>query len=146
MTTHEAVELVLQASALGSGAKQGEGRIFVLDMGEPVRIMDLASQMIRLAGMEPGKDVQIEIVGPRPGEKLFEETLYGDETLLPTACKGILLAAPKANPLATVTAGIEALSDALAEDDQKRLMEIIRAMVPEYHPPKYDAPKSSAAE
>ncbi len=146
MTTREAVELVLQASALGSRAGAGEGGILVLDMGQPVRIMDLAKQMIRLAGKEPGKDVKIEIIGPRPGEKLFEETLYGDETLLPTACQGILLAAPQASPLAQVSAGIEQLSKAIAAGDEKRLLEAIRAMVPEYHPPQYDAPKSSPTE
>src|SRR5205085_11089746 len=75
MTVREAVELVLQASALpsDSGASDARGKIFVLDMGEPVKIVDLAHQMIRLAGLRPGRDVAIEYIGLRPGEKLHEE-------------------------------------------------------------------------
>jgi O-antigen biosynthesis protein WbqV len=95
MTVREAVELVLQATVLGSTG-EAAGKLFVLDMGEPVRIVDLARQMIRLAGKRPNIDVAIKIIGLRPGEKLFEEIFHGAEPLLPTACKGILLAAPRA--------------------------------------------------
>lgn len=73
MTIPEAAQLVIQAGALADG-----GEIFVLDMGKPVKIMDLAVNMIRLSGMEPSKDIQIEVVGLRPGEKLYEELLYTD--------------------------------------------------------------------
>ena len=73
MTVREAVELVLQASAFGTTAFKGDGKIFVLDMGEPVLILDLANQMIRLAGLKPDDDIKIEFTGLRPGEKLFEE-------------------------------------------------------------------------
>ena len=73
MTIRESVELVLQASALGNEERRRDGKIFVLDMGKPVKIMDLARQMIRLAGLKPEKDVKIEVTGIRPGEKLFEE-------------------------------------------------------------------------
>ena len=72
MTIPEAVQLVIQAGAIG-----GRGQVYVLDMGEPVKIVDLADTMIRLSGKEPGRDVAIEIVGPRPGEKLHEE-LWSD--------------------------------------------------------------------
>ena len=73
MTIPEACQLILQAAAVGSG-----GEIFVLDMGEPVRVVDLARDMIRLSGLRVGDDVEIKFTGLRPGEKLFEE-LYGDE-------------------------------------------------------------------
>ena len=75
MTIPEAVGLVLQSSALGTG-----GDIFVLDMGKPVKIAELARQMIRLCGLEPDRDIEIKFVGLRPGEKLFEELkhLYAD--------------------------------------------------------------------
>ncbi len=85
MTIPEAVQLVVQAGALG-----GRGSVFVLDMGEPVRIMDLAEQMIRLSGKEPGRDVQIEIVGSRPGEKLHEELWSAGEQVTPSAHPAIL--------------------------------------------------------
>jgi FlaA1/EpsC-like NDP-sugar epimerase len=85
MTIPEAVQLVIRAGDIGSG----RGEVFVLDMGEPVRIVDLAQNMIRLAGYEPGSDVAVEFIGPRPGEKMHEE-LFGDgESGRPTAAKRI---------------------------------------------------------
>jgi FlaA1/EpsC-like NDP-sugar epimerase len=85
MTIPEAVSLVVQAGAIG-----GRGEIFVLDMGEPVRIMDLAQNMIRLSGLEPGRDIQIDVVGARPGEKLHEELWSEDEIVSPTTHSKIL--------------------------------------------------------
>jgi FlaA1/EpsC-like NDP-sugar epimerase len=79
MTIPEAASLVVQAGSIG-----GEGEIFVLDMGEPVRILDLARNMIRLSGKEPDRDVRIEFVGARPGEKLHEELWGDDEQVRPT--------------------------------------------------------------
>jgi len=87
MTIPEAVQLVLQAGAMAHG-----GEIFVLDMGEPVRIMDLAEDLIRLSGFEPHIDIPIEIVGLRPGEKLFEELLLDEEGILDTKNKKIFVA------------------------------------------------------
>ena len=95
MTTREAVELVLQAAALPP--EPGEaGKIHVLDMGEPVRIQDLARQMIRLAGLRPEADVKIEFTGLRPGEKLHEELFHGREPSVPARAPGLLLASPRA--------------------------------------------------
>jgi FlaA1/EpsC-like NDP-sugar epimerase len=79
MTIPEAVQLVLQAGALGRG-----GEVFVLDMGEPVRVVDLATDLIRLSGLEVGRDVQISFTGMRPGEKLYEEMFFGGEHVTPT--------------------------------------------------------------
>jgi hypothetical protein len=80
MTVREAVGLVLEASVVGLAAQLGEdGGIFVLDMGKPVKIVDLARQMIRLAGLRPEQDVEIRFTGLRPGEKLFEELFHGKE-------------------------------------------------------------------
>jgi FlaA1/EpsC-like NDP-sugar epimerase len=79
MTIPEAASLVLQAAAIG-----GRGDVFVLDMGEPVQILELAKQMIRLSGKDPERDVPIEIVGTRPGEKLHEELWGEGETVVPT--------------------------------------------------------------
>ncbi|MEX2614395.1 MAG: nucleoside-diphosphate sugar epimerase/dehydratase, partial [Gaiellaceae bacterium] len=86
MTIPEAVQLVIQAGAIG-----GRGQVYVLDMGEPVRIVDLAETMIRLSGKEPGTEIQIEFVGARPGEKLHEELWSVDETVTPSTHEAIML-------------------------------------------------------
>src|SRR5690606_17215642 len=80
MTIPEAVQLILQAAAIGRG-----GEVFLLDMGEPVRIADLAHDLIRLSGLVPGKDIEIVYTGVRPGEKLFEELINDGETVIKTS-------------------------------------------------------------
>ena len=129
MTVGEAVELVLQASALGSQ----DGKIFVLDMGEPMRIMDLAEQMIRLAGLKPGKDIKIDIVGTRPGEKLFEEIFHGAEPPVATERPGLLLAAPRAGSLDDLRPALAELAAACRDDDADAIVAVIQRLVPEYH-------------
>jgi FlaA1/EpsC-like NDP-sugar epimerase len=133
MTVREAVELVLQASVLGSHG-EAAGKLFVLDMGDPVRIIDLARQMIRLAGKRPNIDIEIKIIGMRPGEKLFEEVFHGAEPLLPTSCKGILLAAPRAGDAAVLGAAIDELAAMCARGDELALQGHLRRLVPEYQP------------
>jgi FlaA1/EpsC-like NDP-sugar epimerase len=86
MTIPEAVQLIIQAGAIG-----GRGQVYVLDMGEPVKIVDLADTMIRLSGKEPGRDIPVEFVGPRPGEKLHEELWSATETVSPSSHEAILL-------------------------------------------------------
>jgi FlaA1/EpsC-like NDP-sugar epimerase len=86
MTIPEAVQLVVQAGAIG-----GQGQVYVLDMGEPVKILDLAEKMIRLSGKEPGRDVAIELVGARPGEKLHEELVGAGELVAPSVHRSILI-------------------------------------------------------
>lgn len=132
MTVREAVELVLQASAFGTTTFKEDGKIFVLDMGEPVLILDLAKQMIRLAGLKPNDDIKIEFTGLRPGEKLFEEMFHGKEAPVPTACPGILLAAPRAtgyDQLIETLLEIETVCD--QGDVEETRATIIRA-VPEF--------------
>lgn len=89
MTIPEAVELVLQAMTYAKG-----GEIFVLDMGEPVKIYDLAESLIKLSGLVPNKDIKIEIIGLRPGEKLYEEILMNEEGLEKTSHDKIFVAEP----------------------------------------------------
>jgi O-antigen biosynthesis protein WbqV len=91
MTVHEAVELVLQASSLGTRPGDQRGKVLVLDMGEPVKIADLARQIIRLAGLKPEEDVKITYTGLRPGEKLHEELFADSEELIPSAADGVML-------------------------------------------------------
>jgi len=135
MTIREAVELVLQAAALGAGEITGEvppGNICVLDMGEPVKIIDLARQMIRLAGLRPDIDVGIEIIGLRPGEKLFEEVFHGSEPLMATSAPGILLAAARATDLTAVEKAVGQLSLACEKLDRLSALQILQQWVPEY--------------
>ena len=144
MTVREAVELILQASALGGSGARHEGKIFVLDMGEPVRILDLARQVIRLAGLRPDVDVKIDIVGVRPGEKLAEEKFHGGEPLVATQCKGILLAAPRLVDGAELARAIGDLADAAQRPDTQDVTAMMRRLVPEYEPWRPSA--SSASE
>src|ERR1700722_13882318 len=91
MTVREAVELVLQASSLGVKPSDQRGKVLVLDMGEPIKIADLARQIIRLAGLKPDEDIKITYTGLRPGEKLFEEVFADAEELIPSAADGVKL-------------------------------------------------------
>ena len=134
MTTREAVALVLQASALGSRKEDNRGTIFTLEMGEPVRIQDLARQMIRLAGLRPGQDIDIMFTGLRPGEKLYEEPLHQSEELQATELKGILLAAPRTADFQMLCRLIEELIEAAHTKRVLRIRTLIQTIVPEYTP------------
>ncbi len=141
MTIREAVELVLQAAALGAGETGGEvppGNICVLDMGEPVKIIDLARQMIRLAGLKPDVDVKIEIVGLRPGEKLFEEVFHGAEPLMETTSPGILLAAPRAADINAVEQAVDRLVAVCGGLDRSQALRVLHELVPEFARPASD--------
>jgi O-antigen biosynthesis protein WbqV len=119
----------------------------VLDMGEPVRIQDLAQQMIRLAGLRPGKDVQIVFTGLRPGEKLYEEVLHSEETTVPTPQDGVLLAAPRVVDRAELERSIAALLEAGRNRDSAALLGLMSALVPEFqHAPNGQSGGQAAAE
>jgi len=132
MTIREAVELVLQAAALGTDADTWRGRIFVLDMGESVRIADLARQMIRLAGLRPEKDIKITFTGPRPGEKLFEEIFHGAEKPVPTGREGVLIADPRRMDHAWVSGCLDAMEAACKAGDADSALAVLRDLVPEF--------------
>jgi len=134
MTVREAVELVLEASALALKAGEERGRIFVLDMGEPVKIVDLARQMIRLAGKKPDVDVRIEFIGLRPGEKLYEELFYANEPPLPTEAAGIRLAAPRTIDYAMLSRSLDELVEHARERRTERVLALLSTLVPEYAP------------
>jgi O-antigen biosynthesis protein WbqV len=135
MTVREAVELVLQSSVQGVADTTEQGKIFVLDMGEPVKIIDLARQIILLAGMQPDIDIKIEITGSRPGEKLFEEILHASEELVPTPHPGILLAAPRATDLALLGQAIDELTVAAHAGRAVDTRAIVQRLVPEFKSP-----------
>ena len=144
MTIREAVELVLQASTLGFGhADRYQGRIFVLDMGEPVKIVHLARQMIRLAGRRPDVDVKIEFTGLRPGEKLFEEIFHGAEAPVPTEMDGILVAAVRAGDVAAIAAALAELEAACRRLAVDEALAVVGRLVPEF---RQGAPAPRASE
>jgi FlaA1/EpsC-like NDP-sugar epimerase len=126
MTIPEAVGLVLQSAVLGRG-----GEIFVLDMGQPVKIAELARQMIVLSGFKPDEDIEIKIVGLRPGEKLFEELRYGTERHLPTVHPRIM---HFVGDTALSESGILELERDLFRLEPDELKKILKRMVPEYEP------------
>ena len=127
MTIPEAVQLVLQAGAQGRG-----GELFMLDMGEPVRIVDLARDMIRLSGLEEGTDIEIEFTGIRPGEKLYEEMFFNDEIAESTEHPKVLRARNGRVDVATdaVIADLVAAAAANAASDVLRVM--LRKVVPDF--------------
>ncbi|MEB3266345.1 MAG: nucleoside-diphosphate sugar epimerase/dehydratase [Cyanobacteriota bacterium] len=132
MTIPEAVELVIQASALATG-----GDLFLLDMGDPVRIQDLASQMVRLSGLSlrtadhPDGDIEIVCTGLRPGEKLYEELLI-DSTALPTGHPRIFRARERALPAAQLWSHLDGLSLALRRHDHTHAFAMLNQLVPEW--------------
>ena len=130
MTVREAVELVLEASALGQ-SRHDEGAIYVLDMGAPVKIMDLAKQMIRLAGKTLGEDIHIEVTGLRPGDKLSEELFQDLEPPVATDMAGILLARPRAVNHAVIAAKLAELDGACRVGDEAAVLSLVTELVPE---------------
>ncbi|QSA95825.1 nucleoside-diphosphate sugar epimerase/dehydratase [Methylococcus sp. EFPC2] len=129
MTIPEACQLILQAGAVGRG-----GEVFVLDMGEPVKVSYLAEQMIRLSGKRPGVDIRIEYIGLRPGEKLYEELFHDEEPLTPTGIAKLLLA--QARPLKPweFRPVLEQLESGCATFDEALIESRLRALVPEFRP------------
>jgi len=142
MTVREAVGLVLQASVLGMAdialPTGAQGGIFVFDMGEPVRIVDLARQMIRLAGLHPAEDgpepgrIQIRFTGLRPGEKLFEELFHGSEPPVPTGHPGLLMAAPRTADPAIVGRAIDEIAAACRAGQVGLALTLLGRMIPEF--------------
>ena len=136
MTIAEAVELVLQAAELGKHGVTEGGKIFVLDMGRPVKIIDLARQMILLSGLRPGKDIDIKVTGLRPGEKLYEELFHDGEPPEPTETDGVMLAAPRVVDYALIKQVFDELGESAASRDTHKTLELMSRLVPEFQPPE----------
>lgn len=134
MTIREAVQLVIQAAALGLAQTVHIAPIFVLDMGSPIRIEDLALQMIRLAGLRPHLDIQIRYTGLRPGEKLTEELFYDSEPLIETAHPAIHLAQAREVVLATLQEQMAQLEILASNREREALIQLLKLTVPEYQP------------
>lgn len=129
MTIPEAAQLVLQASAMGQG-----GEIFVLDMGEAIRITDLASNLIRLSGLDPDREVKIIFTGLRPGEKLFEELSFEQEGMKTTSHEKIRVFDGGTVSFSQVQSWLDALSRAVEAKNVYQLIQTLLTMVPEYQP------------
>jgi len=133
MTVREAVELVLQGAALSIEQPVDDaGMIYVLDMGEPVKIADLARQMIRLAGLRPDRDIAIEFIGLRPGEKLNERLFHDHEPMLQTDHPGLKLASPRTVNLELLSRGLDEIAEKAAARDEAAVRALLRRLVPEY--------------
>jgi FlaA1/EpsC-like NDP-sugar epimerase len=129
MTIPEATQLVLQAGSMGSSSE-----ILVLDMGDPVRILDLAEELIRLSGLTPYVDIDITFTGLRPGEKMFEELLIDGEGIMPTAHKKIKVLSPVSIAIDPVKAELGLLHEAARAGNVNNLMDSLKRLVPEFKP------------
>jgi FlaA1/EpsC-like NDP-sugar epimerase len=130
MTIPEATQLVLQAFSIGKG-----GEIFVLDMGEPVKIVDLARNLVLLSGLQPDRDIKLEFTGLRPGEKLFEELNLHDEYLVPTSHPKIRsYLSPFSADFKVMDVALEELRLIFERKDVARLVLYLKELIPDYNP------------
>jgi FlaA1/EpsC-like NDP-sugar epimerase len=138
MTIPEASQLVLQAAATGSG-----GQVFLLDMGEPVKIVDLARDLITLSGFRPDEDIEIVFTSVRPGEKLFEELRTDSEDVAPTTHEKVLVWRTREMDWDELLAGLREL-EAMANTDRGAIVAVLKRLVPEYDP--LNPPEEAAAD
>lgn len=141
MTIPEAAQLVLQSGAYAEG-----GEIFVLDMGKPVKIYDLAWDLIKLSGFEPNKDIKIEITGLRPGEKLYEELMMSEEGLANTKHEKIFVGRPTFSDLGEMQKRMKELTMIIEEDDEQALITKIGEIVPTYNRSMEECAVTTVAE
>lgn len=132
MTIPEAVALVLQAGAQGMSLNEDRGSIYVLEMGRAVKVLDLAKQLIRLSGQRPDEDIKIQIIGLRPGEKLYEEVMHHDESVIPTRNQSVMRLAPRVTDLRIIRQQIQELKQAAVNADSDRILRLLKVSVPEY--------------
>jgi len=128
MVTSEAVLLVMQAAAMGQG-----GEVFVLDMGKPIKILDLAKEMIRLSGFEPDKDIPIVFTEPRPGEKFFEEILTAEEGTIATQNQKIFMSRLSDINEKRLNEELERLKIFVQQNNQEEIINILKTLVPSYN-------------
>ena len=127
MTIPEACQLILQTGAMGNG-----GEIFILDMGTPIKIDDMARDLIRLSGFEPEVDIKIEYVGLRPGEKLYEELITEGENIVPTRHEKIMVLKGIECDLQLLNSKIDELTHFTEEQDGEQVKRKLKEVVPDY--------------
>jgi O-antigen biosynthesis protein WbqV len=132
MTIREACDLVITASCHALGGQRGDVSVYVLNMGQPVKIIDLAERMIRLAGLEPGRDVQIVFTGVRPGERM-QEILFGrEEPIAEIGVAGIVAAKPVRPSIDTMRTWLATLERGLIRDERAAIDRVLRDAVPDF--------------
>jgi O-antigen biosynthesis protein WbqV len=132
MTIREACDLVITAASHALGAEGGKVSVYVLNMGQPVKIVDLAERIIRLSGLEPGRDIKIEFTGIRPGERLHEILFAREEEMTDTGIAGIVAAKPVQASLEEVRAWVAALEQGLSGHERSIVYNVLRDAVPEF--------------
>jgi FlaA1/EpsC-like NDP-sugar epimerase len=132
MTIREACDLVLTAATHALAPARADVSVYVLNMGQPVKIVDLAERMIRLSGLEPGHDIEIEFTGMRPGERLHEILFATEEPPVEIGVAGIMAAKPNEPPMHSLRTWIAALEEAVAKDDRSTIRSILKDAVPEF--------------
>ncbi|MEY9186179.1 FlaA1/EpsC-like NDP-sugar epimerase [Bradyrhizobium sp. USDA 326] len=132
MTIREACDLVITAATHALGTQRPDVSVYVLNMGRPVKIVDLAERMIRLSGLQPGYDIEIVFTGMRPGERLHEILFASEEPTREIGVAGIMAAQPKEPPMQTLRKWIAALEQAIARDDRATIRTILKDAVPEF--------------
>src|SRR6201989_1459731 len=131
MTIREACDLVITAATHSLAPLRPDVSVYVLNMGQPVKIVDLAERMIRLSGLQPGHDVEIVFTGMRPGERLNEILFASEERTIEMGVAGVMAAKPNEPPMRTLRQWIEALEQAIASDDRATIRAVLRDAVPE---------------
>jgi FlaA1/EpsC-like NDP-sugar epimerase len=132
MTIREACDLVITAATHALAPVRPDVSIYVLNMGQPVKIVDLAERMIRLSGLEPGLDIEITFTGIRPGERLNEILFASEEPTVEIGLAGVMAARPNEPPMATLRKWLAALEEAIAKDDRATIKDVLKEAVPEF--------------
>ncbi len=132
MTIREACDLVVTAASHALGADRSDVAVYVLNMGQPVKIVDLAERMIRLSGLEPGRDIEISFIGVRPGERLQEILFAREEPTTPIGIEGIVAARPVAPSLDAMRGWLAMLEQGLAREDRSVIYAVLRDAVPDF--------------
>jgi FlaA1/EpsC-like NDP-sugar epimerase len=132
MTIREACDLVLMAATHALAPVRPDVSVYVLNMGQPVRIVDLAERMIRLSGLQPGHDIDIVFTGMRPGERLNEILFASEEPTIKIGVAGIMAAKPNDPPMQALREWIAALEQAIALDDRTSISAVLKDAVPEF--------------
>jgi O-antigen biosynthesis protein WbqV len=132
MTIREACDLVITAASHAMAPKRPDVSVYVLNMGQPVKIVDLAERMIRLSGLQPHHDIEIVFTGMRPGERMNEILFASEEPTIDIGLSGILAAKPNEPPMDTLRKWIAVLTDAVANDDKATIRSVLKDAVPEF--------------
>jgi O-antigen biosynthesis protein WbqV len=132
MTIREACDLVVTAASHALGPERHDVSVYVLNMGQPVKIVDLAERIIRLSGLEPGRDIKITFTGVRPGERLHEILFAREEEMTEIGIPGIVAAKPVRPSLEAIRAWVATLEQGLARNERAAIYNVLRDAVPEF--------------